>query len=98
MINADEADGVSATMKLVVQNLSAHRWPLLSMNGVAAIVHACAGAADPTSNHIYQRIGYRPVCDFTQYALKAPTRRQREDQSNSKVTISGNPSSTPMTR
>lgn len=26
--------------------------------------------ANPTSNHIYQQIGYRPVCDFTEYALR----------------------------
>jgi predicted GNAT family acetyltransferase len=25
--------------------------------------------ANPTSNHIYQSIGYRPVCDFTEYRL-----------------------------
>lgn len=25
--------------------------------------------ANPTSNSIYQKIGYRPICDFTQYAL-----------------------------
>jgi predicted GNAT family acetyltransferase len=25
--------------------------------------------ANPTSNNIYQKIGYRPVCDFTQFAL-----------------------------
>ncbi|MCS6825651.1 MAG: GNAT family N-acetyltransferase [Caldilinea sp.] len=36
--------------------------------------------ANPTSNHIYQQIGYRPVCDFAQYALKAPrTAAWRED-------------------
>ncbi|RIK57781.1 MAG: GNAT family N-acetyltransferase, partial [Chloroflexi bacterium] len=23
--------------------------------------------ANPTSNHIYQAIGYRPVCDYTLY-------------------------------
>jgi predicted GNAT family acetyltransferase len=27
--------------------------------------------ANPTSNHIYQQIGYRPVCDFALYALRA---------------------------
>lgn len=26
--------------------------------------------ANPTSNHIYQQIGYRPVCDFALYALR----------------------------
>lgn len=26
--------------------------------------------ANPTSNSIYQKIGYRPVCDFAQYALR----------------------------
>ncbi len=26
--------------------------------------------ANPTSNHIYQAIGYRPVCDFTEYRFK----------------------------
>jgi predicted GNAT family acetyltransferase len=26
--------------------------------------------ANPTSNHIYQAIGYRPVCDFTEYQFK----------------------------
>lgn len=25
--------------------------------------------ANPTSNSIYQKIGYRPICDFTQFAL-----------------------------
>lgn len=29
--------------------------------------------ANPTSNHIYQAIGYRPVCDFAVYALRAPS-------------------------
>jgi hypothetical protein len=43
MINADEVGKVSATMELLVQDLLDHRWPLSSMNGVAAIVHACAG-------------------------------------------------------
>src|SRR6266487_155263 len=33
--------------------------------------------ANPTSNSIYQKIGYRPVCDFTVYAFEA------EDQSAS---------------
>lgn len=28
--------------------------------------------ANPTSNSIYQKIGYRPVCDFTQFALGSP--------------------------
>lgn len=28
--------------------------------------------ANPTSNSIYQKIGYRPVCDFTQFALSRP--------------------------
>lgn len=28
--------------------------------------------ANPTSNSIYQKIGYRPVCDFTQFALGNP--------------------------
>lgn len=27
--------------------------------------------ANPTSNHIYQQLGYRPVCDFAEYALRA---------------------------
>lgn len=27
--------------------------------------------ANPTSNHIYQQIGYRPVCDFAEYGLRA---------------------------
>ena len=27
--------------------------------------------ANPTSNSIYQKIGYRPVCDFTQFALNS---------------------------
>lgn len=31
--------------------------------------------ANPTSNHIYQEIGYRPVCDFAVYALRAPATR-----------------------
>ncbi len=26
--------------------------------------------ANPTSNHIYQELGYRPVCDFEAYALR----------------------------
>lgn len=26
--------------------------------------------ANPTSNHIYQQIGYRPVCDFAEYGLQ----------------------------
>jgi len=26
--------------------------------------------SNPTSNHIYQTIGYRPVCDFTEYVSK----------------------------
>lgn len=26
--------------------------------------------ANPTSNHIYQQIGYRPVCDFAEYGLR----------------------------
>lgn len=28
--------------------------------------------ANPTSNGIYQRIGYQPVCDFTEYTFEAP--------------------------
>ena len=28
--------------------------------------------ANPTSNHIYQRLGYRPLCDFTEYRFHAP--------------------------
>lgn len=31
-----------------------------------------ADLANPTSNSIYQKIGYRPVCDFAQYTLLAP--------------------------
>ncbi len=27
--------------------------------------------ANPTSNHIYQQIGYRPVCDFAEYGLRS---------------------------
>lgn len=27
--------------------------------------------ANPTSNSIYQKVGYRPICDFTQYELTA---------------------------
>ena len=27
---------------------------------------------NPTSNHIYQEIGYEPVCDFTEYAFGTP--------------------------
>jgi hypothetical protein len=26
--------------------------------------------ANPTSNHIYQEIGYRPVCDYDSYGLE----------------------------
>lgn len=29
-------------------------------------------AANPTSNAIYQRVGYKHVCDFTQYSLATP--------------------------
>ncbi|MFN8464511.1 MAG: GNAT family N-acetyltransferase [Caldilineaceae bacterium] len=28
--------------------------------------------ANPTSNHIYQRLGYRPLCDFAEYRFHAP--------------------------
>jgi predicted GNAT family acetyltransferase len=28
--------------------------------------------ANPTSNSIYQKIGYHPVCDFTEYRLRQP--------------------------
>jgi hypothetical protein len=28
--------------------------------------------ANPTSNHIYQQIGYRPVCDVDSYAFSEP--------------------------
>jgi hypothetical protein len=27
--------------------------------------------SNPTSNNIYQKIGYRPVCDFTEFAFEA---------------------------
>ncbi len=27
--------------------------------------------ANPTSNSIYQKIGYQPVCDFTEYAFES---------------------------
>ena len=30
-----------------------------------------ADLANPTSNKIYQAIGYRPVCDVTEYRLEA---------------------------
>ena len=30
-----------------------------------------ADLANSTSNNIYQRIGYRPLCDFADYALAA---------------------------
>jgi uncharacterized protein len=29
--------------------------------------------ANPTSNHIYQQIGYRPICDVDTYAFNSPT-------------------------
>ena len=28
--------------------------------------------ANPTSNRIYQRLGYQPLCDFTEYRFHAP--------------------------
>lgn len=31
--------------------------------------------ANPTSNHIYQQIGYRPVCDFAEFHLHIQTNR-----------------------
>jgi predicted GNAT family acetyltransferase len=27
--------------------------------------------ANPTSNHIYQEVGYRPLCDFVEYNFYA---------------------------
>jgi predicted GNAT family acetyltransferase len=30
-----------------------------------------ADLANPTSNHIYERIGYRPVCDYEEYGFEA---------------------------
>jgi RimJ/RimL family protein N-acetyltransferase len=29
--------------------------------------------ANPTSNRIYQRLGYQPVCDYTEYLFEAPS-------------------------
>src|SRR5437762_6248764 len=37
------------------------------LNSGWAICSLTTDLANPTSNHIYQRIGYRPVCDFNGY-------------------------------
>ncbi len=33
--------------------------------------------ANPTSNSIYQKIGYQPVCDFKHFTFDAPTQGDR---------------------
>jgi predicted GNAT family acetyltransferase len=30
-----------------------------------------ADLANPTSNHLYKKIGYRPICDFVEWRLAA---------------------------
>jgi predicted GNAT family acetyltransferase len=35
--------------------------------------------ANPTSNSIYQKIGYEPVCDFHEYTFSPVTKYNRQD-------------------
>lgn len=37
--------------------------------GLAVAILTSAYKANPTSNHIYQKIGYRPICDWHDYAF-----------------------------
>ncbi len=51
--------GVAATSQLLLDE--GRRWCFLFTD-----------RANPTSNHIYQAIGYRPVCDVDEYAFDPP--------------------------
>ena len=41
------------------------------LDGGAQFCTLFTDLANPTSNRIYQRLGYRPLCDFTEYSFKA---------------------------
>jgi predicted GNAT family acetyltransferase len=41
------------------------------LDGGAQFCTLFTDLSNPTSNGIYQRIGYRPVCDYTEYTFSS---------------------------
>ena len=52
---------VEADVAALSQHLLDSGWSVCSLT---------TDLANPVSNHIYQRIGYRPVCDFNEYRFE----------------------------
>jgi predicted GNAT family acetyltransferase len=51
----------SSCVAALSQHLLDSGWPVCSLT---------TNLANPVSNHIYQRMGYRPVCDFNEYRFE----------------------------